>query len=69
LISEQLKEKIIKDLQDRFEAQKQLLESEKERLAAHLSVTEREKREKESLIAKIQQENLQLRESVNQHLT
>ena len=48
---------------------KQLLESEKERLAAHLSVTEREKREKETLIAKIQQENLQLRESVNQHLT
>jgi hypothetical protein len=34
-----------------------LLESEKEKLAAQMRAIEREKREKELLIAKIQQEN------------
>lgn len=57
-----MKEKAIKDLQDNLENQKQMFKSETERL-------EREKREKENLIAEMKHENTQLRESMQQHLS
>ena len=71
MISEQLKEKNIKDLQDNFEVQKKLFQSERERerLEAILSATEREKREKENLIAEMKHENTQLKESMQQQLS
>jgi predicted metal-dependent hydrolase len=56
-----MKEKAIKDLQDNLEIQKQMFKSETERL-------EREKREKENLIAEMKHENTQLRESMQLQL-
>jgi hypothetical protein len=56
-----MKEKAIKDLQDNLEIQKQMFRSETERL-------EREKREKENLIAEMKHENTQLRESMQLQL-
>jgi predicted metal-dependent hydrolase len=56
-----MKEKEIKDLQDNLEIQKQMFRSETERL-------EREKREKENLIAEMKHENTQLRESMQLQL-
>ena len=50
-ISDKLNERKIKDLQDNLEAQKQMSRLEREKLEAILAATERERREKENLVA------------------
>ena len=64
-----MKERAIKDLQDNLETQQQIIKSERERFEAFLGATEREKREKENLIAEMKYENTQLRESMQQQLS
>lgn len=64
-----MKEKAIKDLQENLETQKQMFKMESERLIRENRVTEREKREKDNLIAEMKHENTQLRESMQQQLS
>ena len=61
-----MKERAIKDLQDNLEIQKQMFKMESERLERE---TEREKREKDNLIAEMKHENTQLRESMQKQLS
>jgi hypothetical protein len=68
-MSDQLKDRKIKDLQENLEIQKQMFKNERERLEAILGANEREKREKENFIAEMKHENTQLRESMQQQLS